>query len=205
MAPDPPTIDSLIQAARTDSAALGHLLERYRAILHLAAEAQIGPKLRVRCDASDLVQQTMIDAQKDFPSFAGCTEAEFSAWIKRIHRHNLSDALKQHFHAAGRTVLREEPLLSPNSDSACIPLAGLVAGDSTPSRQVAKAEQALRLAEILRSLPEVQRRAICLRHLQGWKLDAIAQELDRPLGSVAGLIDRGLKALRKLMSEGSWL
>jgi len=199
-----PSIEDLIARGRKDPAALGQLLERYRAILHLAAEAQIGPKLRVRCDAHDLVQQTLIDAQKDFPAFLGCTEPEFSAWIKCIHRRNLADVIKRHVHAAGRTVLREEPLLNASSDSVCMPFAGVVGVQSTPSQHVIKAERALRLADILLSLPEPQRRAICLRHMEGMKLEAVAGELGRSVGSVAGLIDRGLAALRKTMSEQSW-
>ncbi len=199
-----PSIERLIALCRKDPSTLGQLLERYRAILHVAAEAQIGPKLKVRCDPSDLVQHTLIDAQRDFPAFAGSTEPEFLAWIKRIHRRNLADVIKRHVHAARRTVLREEPLLDPNSDSVCMPLGGLAAARSTPSQQVIKAERALRLAEILLTLPEAQRRAICLRHMEGSKLEAIAEELGRSVGSVAGLIDRGLTTLRKTMSQESW-
>ena len=204
MTPDEPSIEYLIAQGRKDPAALGQLLERYRAILHLAAEAQIGPKLRVRCDAADLVQLTLLDAQRDFPAFAGATEPEFSAWIKQIHRRNLADAIKQHVHAVGRTVLREEPLLDPRSNSVCGLFGGFMAAQSTPSQHVVKAERTLRLAEILLSLPEEQRRAICLRHLENLKLEAIATEMGRSVGSVAGLIDRGLTALRKTMSEQSW-
>ena len=78
-----------------------------------------------------------------------------------------------------------------------MPLGGLAAAQSTPSQQVIKAERALRLAEILLSLPEAQRRAICLRHMEGLKLEAIAEELGRSVGSVAGLIDRGLRLCAK--------
>ena len=112
--------------------------------------------------------------------------------------------IKRHVHAAGRTVLREEPLLDPRSDSACLPLGGIMAAQSSPSQHVIKAERALRLAEILLSLPDAERRAVCLRHMESLKLDAIANELRRSVGSVAGLIDRGLAALRKGMCEESW-
>jgi len=204
MASDEPSIERLIAQGRKDPATLGQLLERYRAILHLAAEAQIGRRLKVRCDASDLVQNTLFDAQKGFPTFAGSTEPEFSAWIKQIHRRNLADAIKEHVRAAARTVRREERLLDPSNDSFIIPIGGLVAGQSTPSQHMIKAERALRLAEILLTLPETQRRAIFLRHIEGLKLEAIAEELGRTVGSVAGLIDRGLTTLRKTMSEESW-
>lgn len=204
MPSDEPSIERLIAAGRKDPAVLGELLERYRAILHLAAEAHIGPKLKVRCEAADLVQNTLLDAHKDFAAFSGSTEAEFSAWIKCIHRRNLADAIKQHVHVAGRTVLREEALLDPGTDSVCMSLDGIAGNESTPSQHVVKAERALQLAEILLALPEPQRRPICLRYVEGMKLDDIAAELGRSVGSVAGLIDRGLKTLRKTMSEQSW-
>jgi RNA polymerase sigma-70 factor (ECF subfamily) len=178
-------------------------LERYRAILHLEAEAQIGPKLKVKCDASDLVQNTLTDACEGFPVFKGSTEPQFSAWIKRIHHHNLDDAIKRYAKAARRAVDREVPIAS-DSGSSRVLIGALAAAQSTPSQHVIKAERDLRLAEKIDSLPEWPRRAICLRFMKGMKLEAVAEELGRTVGSVAGLIDRGLKTLRKTMSEESW-
>ena len=67
-----------------------------------------------------------------------------------------------------------------------------------------RGEQALRLAEILQTLPDAQRDAVRLRHMEGWPLEKIAEELDRTVVATAGLIKRGLKALRAAMSPDSW-
>jgi RNA polymerase sigma-70 factor, ECF subfamily len=56
----------------------------------------------------------------------------------------------------------------------------------------------------LESLPEIQREAVRLRHLEGWHVDRIARQLNRSLPAAAGLIKRGLAALRAKMLEESW-
>jgi RNA polymerase sigma-70 factor (ECF subfamily) len=75
---------------------------------------------------------------------------------------------------------------------------------TTPSQRLIKGEKALRLAAMLESLPEAQREAVRLRHLEGWPLERIAEALDRSVVATAGLIKRGLKRLRQQMSPDSW-
>ena len=60
----------LAQARTGDGAALGRLLELYRNYLRLQARALIGAGLRVRLDPSDLVQETFLEAHRDFARFA---------------------------------------------------------------------------------------------------------------------------------------
>jgi RNA polymerase sigma-70 factor (ECF subfamily) len=77
----------------------------------------------------------------------------------------------------------------------------LAAELSSPSDQVVRHEQALRVAEALASLPEAQREALVLQHWQGWSLAEIGQRLGRTPAAVAGLIKRGLKQLRLLLHQ----
>jgi RNA polymerase sigma-70 factor (ECF subfamily) len=57
-------------------------------------------------------------------------------------------------------------------------------------------EAAARLAEAIESLPEDQREAIRLRHLEGWTLEQLAVRFGRSESAVAGLLKRGLRGLR---------
>ena len=67
---------SLIQAAKAGSPEpLGQLLQTCRNYLLLVAAHELPPELRAKGGASDLVQETFLIAQKQFPRFDGCTEA----------------------------------------------------------------------------------------------------------------------------------
>ena len=86
----------LAQARAGCSEALGQLLELYRNYLRLLARTQIDLTLRVRLDPSDLVQETLMEAHRDFADFAGSTEKELVAWLRRILVRNLADQVKHH-------------------------------------------------------------------------------------------------------------
>jgi RNA polymerase sigma-70 factor, ECF subfamily len=197
-------IDSLIDQARNDNRVLGELLEQFRPYLLLLAQSQIGVKLAVRCDPSDVVQQTFVEASRSFSTFRGSTEPEFSAWINRIHSHNLAEVVRKHVLTEKQSLQKERRLESANGTTT-LTWFEPAANQSTPSQHLIKGEKAVRLSRLLQSLPDMQRDAVRLRYLQGWPVEKIAKELDRSLDATAGLIKRGLKALRGRMSEESWV
>src|SRR5229473_4224741 len=98
------------QARAGCTEALGRLLELYRNYLRLLARTQIDFALRVRLDPSDLVQETLLEAHRDFPQFLGTTEKEeLVTWLRRILVRNLADQVKHH-KAQVRNWKREESL-----------------------------------------------------------------------------------------------
>src|SRR5262245_2397393 len=102
--------ESLIDLARRgDAAKLGQLLELYRNYLRLVARTHIGSVLRLRLDASDLVQETFFEAHRDFKAFAGASEKELLVWLRRILVRNLTDQARRQ-QALKRERNREESL-----------------------------------------------------------------------------------------------
>ena len=85
------------------------------------------------------------------------------------------------------------------ADSFCRAEGWLAANDASPSQQAIQIEQLLHLAEGLAKLPDEQRDAVVLHHLQGWSLAQLAGHLQRSEASIAGLLRRGLKKLRELV------
>ncbi|MDB4539935.1 hypothetical protein N9231_05885, partial [Saprospiraceae bacterium] len=77
------------------------------------------------------------------------------------------------------------------------------ANASTPSQHIVKGERALRIAIELHKLPEAQRDAVGMRHLEGMSLAEIAEELGRSTTATAGLIKRGVANLRAALQDDS--
>src|SRR6516164_9214918 len=104
-------VPSLIDAARGgDAAALDALLQRYRAWLLVLAEGQVGGRLAAKCDASDVVQQVLIDAYRGLPNFHGTTEAELCAWLRQVLARALGHELRRYAGTLQRDVGREVSL-----------------------------------------------------------------------------------------------
>lgn len=196
-------MSELIVAALRCSNARGELLERYRGYLRVVAEQEIGVHLRRRVEASDLVQETFVKAEREFSKFRGTAEPQFSAWISQILRNIINDAVRGHVQAEKRAVGRERSF-SDSEQSAALSWNQPAAVESTPSQKVIRGERAVRLAQIIDSLPDGQRIAVQRRYIEGQSLDQIADEIGRSVSATAGLIKRGLAALRTKMSQRSW-
>jgi RNA polymerase sigma-70 factor, ECF subfamily len=193
---------SLIRRARDgDRDALDRLCAVYRPFLRLLAQSGAGAEVNRRAETSDVVQLTELDVTQSIQDFRGTTEPEFSAWLKRIMRRNIADAVRNN-RAAKRDVRKEARLEDP-CGSATVSWFQPVGSDATPSQFVMRGEAALHLALALESLPLDQRDVVRLRHIEGLKLHEIAAELHKTPGAVAGLLRRGLLTLRDRMGSES--
>jgi RNA polymerase sigma-70 factor (ECF subfamily) len=130
----------------------------------------------------------------------GTENAELAVWLRKALANNLADALRN-LRRAKRDVSRELSL-DAALDASSARLGNWLAGDqSSPSQRAIRNEDLLRLADALTTLPEQQREAIVLHHLQGWSLTDTARGLSRSDTATAGLLHRGLKKLRELMQN----
>jgi RNA polymerase sigma-70 factor (ECF subfamily) len=197
--PDP---EQLLQRARDgSSAALGRLLQLYESYLALLARLQIGKRLQGKLDPSDLVQETFLEAHRDFAQFRGHTEAEFVSWLRQILATNLANLVRHYYGTKRRDVRLERELAVDLDRSSQVLDRGLVAAQSTPSQQAARREQAVLLADALGRLPPDYREVIILRHLEGLPFAEVARRLGRTLDSVEKLWARALARLRRSLGD----
>jgi RNA polymerase sigma-70 factor (ECF subfamily) len=140
----------------------GLSLETFRAYLRLLARLQLGRGVQGKVDASDIVQQTLLEAHRKRGQFRGHTNAEMAAWLRRLMACTLADAIRA-LERAKRDVAREQSLEAALAQSSVLIGSWLADPHSSPSQQAQHHEQAVRLAEALSRLPEAQREALTLR------------------------------------------
>ena len=176
-------------------------IEDYRDYLRLLARLQLGARLQAKLDASDVVQQTILQAHASRAQFRGRTEAEWLAWLRAILANALAAAARR-FDTGARELGRERSL-EADMDLSSSRLEGLLAADQTsPSERAVRSEELLQLAAALGRLPEDQRRVVELHHLKGLPVAEVAEQMGRTRPAVVGLLFRGLKKLRELLREG---
>lgn len=192
-----PDVEGLLMLARQgDEAALGRLLDRYRSYLRVLARSLLGSAVRLQLEPSDLVQETLLDAARDLPRFAGTTEANLMSWLRKILVRNLADQAR-HGHAEVRDRRRQESLEALLERSSVVLHQALSVTLSSPSHRLEREEEAARLADALESLPPDYEAVIRLRNIEHLPFEEIAARLGRSSAAVRMLWVRALERLQR--------
>ena len=171
-------------------------LLRYEDWLRLLARNEIDSRFAGKFDASDAVQQTLLEAWKDWDNFRGSAEPQRMAWLRQILAHQLAHLARHFAGTQMRDVAREVSIHKSLSQSAARLEALLPAADPTPSENAAGNEERLLLARVLNELPADYRQVILLRNIEDLPHEEIARRMNRTIGAVRMLWVRALAALR---------
>jgi RNA polymerase sigma-70 factor (ECF subfamily) len=190
-----------LSAARAGSReALGDALAVYRQYLMLVANRALDSDLQAKAGASDLVQETFLEAQRDFAQFDGSSPEQLQAWLLRILQNNVANLRRRYRATDKRQVARETPLEGEGSRE---DVRGQLFHDTpTPGANAARREQELALEEALARLPEDYRRAILWRHRENCSFEELGQRLERSPDAARMLWYRALKELQKVLGGG---
>ncbi len=173
-------------------------LEDYREYLRLLAGLQLHPRLRGQLDPSDIVQQTLLKAHEKHEQYRGSSDLELRGWLRSILARYLIDAARLHRRRRGDAVRSLDAAIDESSARL---EAALISEQSSPSQKAMKAERVAAIAAALQQLSEDQRTALELRYLRGLPVALVAEQMGRAPVSVTGLLYRGTRALRLLMSQ----
>ncbi len=177
------------------------LVEQYRAYLLLLARLQIGRRLQGKADASDLVQETFLQAYRHLEDFRGHTEAELVAWLREILASCLAKLVRRYYGTQSRNIRLERELVDELERSSQVVDKSLEACQSSPSQHAERREQAVMVANALAKLPMHYREVLVLRHLEGLSFSEVARRMGRTLKSVERIWTRALPRLREVLGE----
>jgi len=166
---------------------------KFRPVLLTLAETMISPALRGNLEASDLVQQTLLEAYRCADQLAAIDERPIFAWLRKALEHNVLDAVK-HLKAQ-KNDIRRTRRCSEIGQSFHLIEHLFAADDTSPSQFAQRNEQILSMLAAIQELPPNQRTAIILKHLRGHSLKEVADALQLSESATNGLLIRGRRQL----------
>lgn len=199
MIPDSEQTEQLLNAARQgDSTAVNALLERHREALRRMVQARLDRAIARRVDASDVVQDVLLEAHGRLNDYLSSGQMPFHLWLRHLARDRMIDVHRRH-RAQRRNVSREQTASPAGADvsSAFDLFAQISAQELTPAAATIRREIERRFLEALDQLDDIDREILLMRHCEQLGNSEVAEllGLSQP---AAGM--RYLRALRRLRS-----
>ena len=199
---DHDSIAELIDRAREgDTADVQRLFHQCRNYVAVIAQAQMESWMRAKVDASDIVQETLLEAHRDFRRFKGSTEAEWLAWLRQIVSHNAADVVRRYRGTQKRQQRKELPIRPIDDESFPRGAPEPVDPAASPSQLVMGHERQLQVVDALCGLSEDHREVIMLRNLERLPFDEVARRMGRSRPAVQMLWMRAVKKLQRLLKD----
>ena len=199
------TLVLLDRVRRGDGDAVNGLLERHRETIKRMIDRRMDRGVQRRVDASDIVQDVMIEANRRLGDYLANPTMPFQLWLRHMARDRLIDAHRRHRVAASRSVDREVPLVVPDSgDQSQADLGGQIADrELTPAAAATWHELERRFAAAVDLLDEGDRQIVLLRHFEHLSTAEAADVLglSKPAAGMRYL--RAMRRLRVLLDDGS--
>lgn len=193
------TQNLLASAGGGDSSAVNQLIDRHRPSLRRMVEVRLDRALAGRVDASDVVQDVMLEAARRLNEYLGDAKLPFHLWLRQLAKDRIIDMHRRHRAAQRRSVDREQALAARQyPDRSSLDLAAQLRDpELTPAAATIRKELQQRFVSMLDELAEDEREIILMRHFEQLGNNDVAAALGIT-PAAAGM--RHLRALRRLRS-----
>lgn len=199
------TQELLAQAKEGDADAVEQLLAKHRDAVRRMIDLRLDPAIVQRLDASDVVQEVLIEANRRLKDYLQKPTMPFHLWLRHIAKDHIIDAHRRHHQAQKRGVHREQPMHRPAwSDRSSLDLAGqLLDQDLTPASAAIQEEMQRRLREAIEQLEEDDREIILMRHYEMLANQEVADALGLTEAAASMRYLRAVRKLRDLLSPSN--
>jgi RNA polymerase sigma-70 factor, ECF subfamily len=204
MSSDADQANDLLDRARAgDPRALAALFDHYRRRLRHMVRLRLDRRLAGRLDASDVLQEAYLEADKRFAEYLRDPAIPVFLWLRLVAGQKLTDLHRHHLGAKIRDAGMEVSLhrgALPQASS--VSLAELLLGRLTsPTRAARRAEMQLRLQEALNRMDPIDREVLVLRHFEELSNADTAQVLGLEKTAASNRYIRALERLREVLAS----
>ena len=198
MWPNRDETDRLLEEARKGKpGAVDQLLGEFREPLRRVIDLRLDPAVARRVDASDIVQDVLLEANQRLIDYLKKPDMPFHLWLRHLAQDRIIDTHRRHRLAQRRSVDREQPITRPAwvDESSISLVAQLIDTEATPTTEAIRHELERRLTAAIDQLAEDDREIILMRHHEGLSNQDVAEALQL---TEAAASMRYLRALRRL-------
>lgn len=201
------TQELLVRAEGGESTAVNELMERHRQSLRQMVQLRMDRAIAQRVDASDIVQDVLLEASQRLASYLRDPRLPFHLWLRQLAKDQLIDTHRRHRVAQRRSADRERSLVQhADGDHSSLDLrAQLCDQELTPAAAALRREFQQRFYQALEQLEEDDREIILMRHVEQLSNSEVAQalQLSSPAAGMRHL--RALRRLREILGDATSL
>jgi RNA polymerase sigma-70 factor (ECF subfamily) len=160
-------------------------------------DLRLDARLRARIDASDVVQEALLEAARRLPDFLEREPMPFLLWLRQTACQRLIDLRRQHLGAECRAAERERPWPS----SSLLLTQAVLGTPKSPERALEEQELNGRVRQALADLAEDDAEVILLRNFEDLSNVEAAQVLGIEPAAASKRYGRALLRLRQRLID----
>jgi RNA polymerase sigma-70 factor (ECF subfamily) len=195
-------IKSLLDKVRLgDDSARQDLLQQHREALRRMIALRLDPAIAARVDASDVVQEVLLEANRRLNVYLQKPDMPFPLWLRHLAKDHIIDAHRRHRQAQKRGVDREQPIVpAALADHSSVELAAhFMDPELTPASAAIQQEMERRLHRAITKLDDNDRDLILMRHFEQMANQDVAQALGLTEAAASMRYLRSLRRLKALL------
>lgn len=195
------TQDLLNEVGKGDHSAVNRLLDRHREAVRRMVQMRLDHAVARRVDASDVVQDVMLEASQRLTDYIRNPSMPFHLWLRQLAKDRMIDMHRRHRGAQRRSVDREQNLSCFNSDdqSAADLTSLLRDAELTPAASALRKEMEERFVLALDKLEESEREIVIMRHFEHLGNGEVAEALGLSAPAAGMRYLRAIRRLRELL------
>ena len=190
----------LVDVGEGDDAAVNELIERHRGAIRRMVAARMDRGMAGRVDASDIVQEALIEAHRRLSDYLSDGSMPFHLWLRQIAKDRLIDAHRRH-RAQRRDVGREQNMQARADQSSLDLAAQLCDMELIPAAQALRKELEGRFWSAIEELDEADREIVLMRHQEQLGNGEVAELLDLSPAAAGMRYLRAIRRLRRILGE----
>jgi RNA polymerase sigma-70 factor, ECF subfamily len=200
----PETQELLDQAQRGDKGAVNQLLDQHREPVRRLIGLRLDPAIAARVDASDVVQEVLLEASRRLSDYLRNPVMPFHLWLRHLAKDHLIDAHRRHRQAQKRGVDREQPIVpAAFAQHSSFDLAAqFMDPELTPASAAIQQEMERRLHTAVAALEDDDREIILMRHFEQLSNQEVAAELGLTEAAASMRHLRAIRRLREMLQPG---